>query len=150
MRRKEKAAPTAAEHEKTECRVFITQVRYEHSTWSGLRDLNPRSLGPKPSAIPNFAKPGWIRFWRRGFGRCGESTGYYIRFAWKMQPPFFGRRGCFTDGAVVFSDGMVVFFSAGKRSPPSPSPRGEGVAAGDGRGVVSDRSFFRRMQKRNE
>lgn len=26
--------------------------------WSGLRDLNPRSLGPKPSAIPNFAKPG--------------------------------------------------------------------------------------------
>ena len=24
--------------------------------WSGLRDLNPRSLGPKPSAIPNFAK----------------------------------------------------------------------------------------------
>ena len=118
--------------------------------WSGVRDLNPRSLGPKPSAIPNFAKPGWIRFWRRGFGRCGESTGYYIRFAWKMQPPFFGRRGCFTDGAVVFSDGMVVFFSAGKRSPPSPSPRGEGVAAGDGRGVVSDRSFFRRMQKRNE
>ena len=33
---------------------------------------------------------------------------------------------------------------------PSPSPRGEGVAAGDGRGVVPDRSFFRRMQKRNE
>ena len=28
--------------------------------WSGLRDLNPRSLGPKPSAIPNFAKPGRI------------------------------------------------------------------------------------------
>ena len=28
------------------------------SYWSGLRDLNPRSLGPKPSAIPNFAKPG--------------------------------------------------------------------------------------------
>ena len=27
--------------------------------WSGLRDLNPRSLGPKPSAIPNFAKPGY-------------------------------------------------------------------------------------------
>ena len=26
--------------------------------WSGLRDSNPRSLGPKPSAIPNFAKPG--------------------------------------------------------------------------------------------
>ena len=90
--------------------------------WSGLRDLNPRSLGPKPSARPNFAKPGWMSFWRRGFGRCGESTGYYIRFAWKMQPPFFGRRGCFTDGAVVFSDSGVVSFSAGKRSPPSPSP----------------------------
>ena len=29
-------------------------------TWSGLRDLNPRSLGPKPSAIPNFAKPGTV------------------------------------------------------------------------------------------
>ncbi len=28
--------------------------------WSGLRDLNPRSLGPKPSAIPNFAKPGTV------------------------------------------------------------------------------------------
>ena len=27
--------------------------------WSGLRDSNPRSLGPKPSAIPNFAKPGY-------------------------------------------------------------------------------------------
>ena len=30
--------------------------------WSGLRDLNPRSLGPKPSAIPNFAKPGYSIF----------------------------------------------------------------------------------------
>lgn len=27
--------------------------------WSGLRDSNPRSLGPKPSAIPSFAKPGY-------------------------------------------------------------------------------------------
>ena len=27
--------------------------------WSGLRDLNPRSPGPKPGAIPNFAKPGY-------------------------------------------------------------------------------------------
>ena len=27
--------------------------------WSGLRDLNPRSLEPKSSAIPNFAKPGY-------------------------------------------------------------------------------------------
>ena len=33
---------------------------------------------------------------------------------------------------------------------PSPSPRGEGVAAGDGRGVVPDRSFFRRTRKRNK
>ena len=83
-------------------------------------------------------------------GGAGNLRGYYIRFAWKMQPPFFGRRGCFTDGVVVFSDGRVVFFSAGKRSPPSPSPRGEGVAAGDGRGVVPNRSLLRRMQKRNE
>ena len=29
-------------------------------SWSGLRDSNPRSLGPKPSAIPNFAKPGAV------------------------------------------------------------------------------------------
>ena len=28
-------------------------------SWSGLRDLNPRSLEPKSSAIPNFAKPGY-------------------------------------------------------------------------------------------
>ena len=27
--------------------------------WSVLRDLNPRSPGPKPGAIPNFAKPGY-------------------------------------------------------------------------------------------
>ena len=27
--------------------------------WSGLRDLNPRSPGPKPGAIPNYAKPGY-------------------------------------------------------------------------------------------
>ena len=27
--------------------------------WSGLRDFNPRSPGPKPGAIPNFAKPGY-------------------------------------------------------------------------------------------
>ena len=107
---------------KKECRVFITQIRYEHSTWSGLRDLNPRSLGPKPSAIPNFAKPGWIRFWRRGFGRCGESTGYYIRFAWKMQPPFFGRHGCFTDGAVVFFGRQGCFFQRGEAFAPKSFP----------------------------
>ena len=34
--------------------------------------------------------------------------------------------------------------------PPSPSPRGEGGAAGDGRGDVSKSSIFRRMQKRDE
>ena len=31
--------------------------------WSGLRDSNPRSLGPKPSAIPNFAKPGSLNYY---------------------------------------------------------------------------------------
>ena len=30
---------------------------YLHLKWSGLRDLNPRPLGPKPSALPNCAKP---------------------------------------------------------------------------------------------
>ena len=35
--------------------------------WSGLRDLNPRSLGPKPSAIPNFAKPGYEIEAEKGF-----------------------------------------------------------------------------------
>ena len=40
--------------------------------WSGLRDSNPRSLGPKPSAIPNFAKPGYeIRM----MCRCGQICG---------------------------------------------------------------------------
>ena len=28
------------------------------TTWSEWRDLNPRSLGPEPSAIPSFATPG--------------------------------------------------------------------------------------------
>ena len=74
---------------KKECRVFITQIRYEHSTWSGLRDLNPRSLGPKPSAIPNFAKPGysifqlWSNMWSRAHvreilrGEKGRKTEVY-------------------------------------------------------------------------
>ena len=44
------------------------------SFWSGLRDSNPRSLGPKPSAIPNFAKP------RSVTGR------YYTPSSRKMQP----------------------------------------------------------------
>ena len=41
--------------------------------WSGLRDLNPRSPGPKPGAIPNFAKPGYLFLylnlikWLKGF-----------------------------------------------------------------------------------
>ena len=82
---------------KKECRVFITQIRYEHSTWSGLRDLNPRSLGPKPSAIPNFAKPGWIRFWRSGKCNRHFSDGmvvlrtarWFFRTAWL----FFSARG---------------------------------------------------------
>ena len=43
--------------------------------WSGLRDLNPRSLGPKPSAIPNFAKPGNIRLFCGVFFRCGQTCG---------------------------------------------------------------------------
>ena len=39
------------------------------SLWSGLRDSNPRSLGPKPSAIPNFAKPGRRFHYTRGSGK---------------------------------------------------------------------------------
>ena len=35
-----------------------------------MRDLNPRSLGPKPSAIPNFAKPGYSIFCS-----CGQTCG---------------------------------------------------------------------------
>ena len=34
-------------------------VRNQPFLWSGLRDSNPRSLEPKSSAIPNFAKPGY-------------------------------------------------------------------------------------------
>ena len=29
--------------------------------WSEWRDLNPRPLGPEPSAIPNFATPGYFK-----------------------------------------------------------------------------------------
>ena len=32
------------------------------ATWSEWRDLNPRSLGPEPSAIPSFATPGCSLF----------------------------------------------------------------------------------------
>ena len=41
--------------------TFLTPHRYQCDViiWSGLRDLNPRSPGPKPGAIPNFAKPGY-------------------------------------------------------------------------------------------
>lgn len=41
--------------------------------WSGLRDLNPRSPGPKPGAIPNFAKPGY------SFGVSGDVVKGYFR-----------------------------------------------------------------------
>ena len=45
------------------CRFILVKAASFHDEnwrfWSGLRDLNPRSLGPKPSAIPNFAKPGY-------------------------------------------------------------------------------------------
>lgn len=42
--------------------------------WSGLRDLNPRSLGPKPSAIPNFAKPGYEIEAEKGFAAVVVKT----------------------------------------------------------------------------
>lgn len=42
--------------------------------WSGLRDLNPRSLGPKPSAIPNFAKPGYEIETEKGFAAVVVKT----------------------------------------------------------------------------
>ena len=46
--------------DKNTLKVKIASFRTENwRFWSGLRDLNPRSLGPKPSAIPNFAKPGY-------------------------------------------------------------------------------------------
>ena len=51
---------TAINKEKPFQNVKTASFRTENwRFWSGLRDLNPRSLGPKPSAIPNFAKPGY-------------------------------------------------------------------------------------------
>ena len=52
--------------------VDVTEIRYIHPNWSGLRDLNPRSLGPKPSAIPNFAKPGYCDDYSRSRGQKQE------------------------------------------------------------------------------
>ena len=40
--------------------------------WSGLRDSNPRSLEPKSSAIPNFAKSGYEI---KGYSKCGQLCG---------------------------------------------------------------------------
>ena len=40
--------------------------------WSGLRDSNPRSLEPKSSAIPNFAKSGYEIL---SDCRCGQICG---------------------------------------------------------------------------
>ena len=48
--------------------------------WSGLRDLNPRSLGPKPSAIPNFAKPGYEIEAEKGFVAVVVKT--VVKQAW--------------------------------------------------------------------
>ena len=68
--------------------------------WSGLRDLNPRSLGPKPSAIPNFAKPGDIWLCCGGTVQHGDCS----RVFRKMQH-FFEKlcRICFPKNAAEFS-----------------------------------------------
>ena len=38
--------------------------------WSECRDLNPRPLGPEPSAIPNFATPRKLGYYSADFGVC--------------------------------------------------------------------------------
>jgi len=55
------------------------------------------------------------------------------------------RKRCRTESQSVPRDAK-----AERMAPRSPSPRGEGVAAGDGRGVVPKSIPFRRMHKRNE
>ena len=51
--------------------------------WSECRDLNPRPLGPEPSAIPNFATPRdlGIIVNRNGFVKCRGRVFYTFRYA---------------------------------------------------------------------
>ncbi len=39
------------------CQEYAPRLRRGAYSWSEWRDLNPRPLGPEPSAIPNFATP---------------------------------------------------------------------------------------------
>ena len=46
--------------------------------WSGWRDLNPRPLGPKPSALPNCATPGsCVLLAQTAVSICQEILGYF-------------------------------------------------------------------------
>ena len=46
-------------------------MRYEHSTWSEWRDLNPRPLGPEPSALPAALHPDVV--WKSSAKRIKET-----------------------------------------------------------------------------
>ena len=67
--------------------IFLTPHRYQCDViiWSECRDLNPRPLGPEPSAIPNFATPRKLGYYSADFGIC---QGVFSPF-----PGFFRRLG---------------------------------------------------------
>ena len=50
------------------------------SIWSECRDLNPRPLGPEPSAIPNFATPRWHRYYTHDMQLCQEEKRFFANF----------------------------------------------------------------------
>ncbi len=63
-----------------------------------------------------------------------------------------GDAGCHPplEGRDFYAQLVSKDAKSGRSPPPSPSPRGEGVAAGDGRGVVPKSALLRRMRKRND
>ena len=56
--------------------------------WSECRDLNPRPLGPEPSAIPNFATPRKLLYYKQKNAGCqalNSKTPEILRFFRKIR-----------------------------------------------------------------
>ena len=75
--------------------------------WSGLRDSNPRSLGPKPSAIPNFAKPSNLCSCGQICGQ-GNSTTIMGNFQEGIKGELPGKVGLF----AIFSGWLRIWDSS--------------------------------------
>ena len=55
------------------------EIRRFQPDWSECRDSNPRPLGPEPSAIPNFATPRQLEYYR---GFAAVCQGLCMKFSW--------------------------------------------------------------------